>query len=82
MLRASLAFLALSGCVDPKAEHSARESDSTLVDPAGRYQMIDLGVTSWGEHQIAVLDTRTSRLTKCGAEPQGFSCSVPSAAFP
>lgn len=58
------AVMALAGCqqpTDPRAEHLARENDSTIVDPPGRYQMAPIRNGT----EVYILDTRTGRLWYC-----------------
>lgn len=60
------ATVALSGCwqaPDPKAEHLARENDSTIVNPPGRYQAI----ANPRGAGVYVLDTRTGAIRLCAA---------------
>ena len=72
----------LASCADPEKEHLARQSDTTLTNPAGRFQMMELGPTSTGGHRVLVLDTRFSRVTECRVEADGMSCSLPKEALP
>jgi len=56
----------LAGChqgPDPKAEHLARENDSTIVNPPGRYQ----AVANPRGAGVYVLDTRMGTVRLCAA---------------
>lgn len=63
----------LAGCQqapDPKEEHLARENDSTIVDPPGRYQMMP----NPGGEGFIVLDTRTGYARHCAVAPPQTAC--------
>lgn len=71
------AAVPLAGCdqvADPEIERAARVKDTTLTNPAGRYQMLLAGTFATGEPQVVVLDTREGRITRCTVRADGVDC--------
>jgi hypothetical protein len=85
-LFACIIATAACGCApdgkDVKAEHVARENDLTLINPAGRYSMLDGGSEVSGARSIIVLDSREGRISKCTIGSSSLTCTGGISAFP
>lgn len=72
-----LSMFALAGCnlrPDPDAERLSRMNDTTITNPAGRYQMLPAGNFATNEPQFVVLDTREGRVSRCTVRADGIDC--------